>query len=112
MVKVRHVTDENFVTTLSEAGQDANVFVVFCSVLSGHSSLVSDMLEGLAEDNEDIIICKADAAQNVETIARLGVRTTPTVMAFRGSRLIGLRLGNQTQERLADFIAQSKALIS
>lgn len=61
---------------------------------------VQPALDAIARENPSVLVLSIDADDNPKSALRFGVRSLPTILAFRDGELAGRAVGNQRKERL------------
>jgi len=80
-----------------------SVIVVDCTATwCGPCKLVSPLIDRLSEEYSDRAkICKLDLDNNKELAKRLGVKSIPAVMFFKGGELVETLVGSKTYEQFS-----------
>jgi thioredoxin 1 len=67
--------------------------------------MIAPVLEELVQDVGDTaIIAKVNIDENPETPAMLGIRSIPTLMLFKGGKMVGTKVGVQSKATLVEWI--------
>lgn len=104
MPKTIELTDDTFSGVVVK---DQTTLVLFHAPWSGHAQLMLPIMESIAEETESAALCLAQAERCVSTVAKFGISTVPTLALFRKGRLLGVRIGLQSQEDVLAFLAES-----
>jgi len=90
---------------------DDSVIVVDCTATwCGPCKLVSPLIDRLSEEYGDQAkICKLDLDNNKELAKRLGVKSIPAVMFFKGGELVETLVGSKTYEQFSQELEKHLA---
>ncbi len=101
MAGVAEVTDQNFEKEIVQSQMPA--IVDFWAEWCGPCRAVAPIIKDLATRYEGkLIIAKVDVDANPGTAGRYGIRSIPTVLAFKGGQVVGQLVGARPR---ADFEA-------
>lgn len=88
---VRHIeTVEEFESFIKT---HPNAIVDFWATWCGPCKMTKPILEGLAQENEDLEIGFVDVDKTRELASKFNVRGVPTVLAFRNGEVIKTKVG-------------------
>lgn len=102
MSKVLHINDDQFETEVLKS--DKPVLVDFWATWCGPCKMIGPILEELAEEMDQIKICKIDIDQNSGYASKLGVMNIPTLLIYKDGQLVGKQIGALTKHDLKNFI--------
>lgn len=101
------LTAENFETTID--GNDI-VLVDFWAEWCGPCKMFGPIFESASETHSDITFGKVDTEDQQQLAASFGIRSIPTLMAFRENVLVFAQPGALPESSLEELIQQVKSL--
>ena len=97
------VTDTNFATDVLSSGEP--VVVDFWAEWCGPCKMIAPALEELSKEFDGKVkIVKLNIDENQQTAIRYGVRSIPTLIAFRGGREIARQSGAMSKAMIERWI--------
>jgi thioredoxin 1 len=86
------------------------VLIDFWAGWCGPCRMFAPTFEAVSEDNPDVVFAKVDTEAEQQLAGELGIRSIPTLMAFRDGILLYREAGALPKAALEDLVGQVKAL--
>ena len=102
-----NLTEETFEQTIDD---NDIVLVDFWAEWCGPCKTFGPIYEEASEQHDDVVFGKVDTESHQQLAASFGIRSIPTLMAFRDNVLIFNQAGALPGAALEDLIGQIKAL--
>ncbi len=90
-MSVIHVTSENYAREVLESGK--TVLLDFSAVWCGPCRMIAPYLEQIAEEREDIKVCKIDVDECPDLAAQYRVVSIPTLVVLRDGKPVTQSVG-------------------
>ena len=97
-----NITKESFDEFVMNIGKP--VLLDFWAPWCGPCMQLSPIVEGIAEDRDDIIIGKVNVDEEMELAQRFRVLSIPTLVVFRGGEVTAKAVGFRTREEILKLI--------
>ena len=97
-MSVLHITKENFEAEVLHS--DKPVLVDFFATWCGPCRMVGPVIEEIAEENDQIKVCKIDVDQEPELAIRYGVNSIPTLFVIDKGEVVSQSLGAKPKNQI------------
>lgn len=102
-----HVKDADFQKEVIQS--ELPVIVDFWATWCGPCRMIAPIVHELAEEyNGKLKVCKVDVDNNQQTAMQYGIRSIPTVLVFKGGKVVDTIIGavpkNQFVDRLKNHL--------
>lgn len=102
---ILHVTQENFDAEVLKSSLP--VLIDFWAVWCGPCKAIAPLVDQMAvEYNGKLKVCKLDVDKAGQIAATYGVRSIPTLLIFKGGKVVDQRVGALNRDKLKEFIAK------
>ena len=102
------VNDQNFAQEVEQASE--LTIVDFWATWCGPCKLIAPILDQVATERAgQVKVAKLDVDANVQTATRFNVRSIPTLLFFKGGKLVDQVVGAVPKSRIDERIAQLSA---
>lgn len=99
-----HINDDNFDDAI--AG-DTPIVVDFWAEWCGPCKQMAPHLDAVADEMSDTIrVAKINVDDNPMAASKYGVRGLPTLMLFKGGKMIQSQAGAMSKQRIAEWIKE------
>ncbi|WP_310627187.1 thioredoxin TrxA [Limnohabitans sp.] len=105
---IKHITDTSFEADVLQA--DKPVLVDYWAEWCGPCKMIAPILDDVATTYEGKLqIAKMNVDENRDIPSKLGIRSIPTLMVFKGGQLAATKVGAMSKAQLTAFIDQQLA---
>ncbi|HEX2859878.1 MAG TPA: thioredoxin [Alphaproteobacteria bacterium] len=102
MANVASVNDTDFDSEVLNS--KTPVVVDFWAEWCGPCKALSPLLENAAANAKGVKVVKMNIEENLETPTKFGIRSIPTLMAFKDGQLAGTMVGLRSQAELETWL--------
>lgn len=103
-MSVKILNKDNFNNEISGEIVLVDFFAKWC----GPCKMISPIVEELSNEINFVSFCKVDVDESSELSAMFGVFSIPTLLLFKGGKLVSKRVGFQSKEELTNWINENK----
>ena len=97
-MSVLHITTENFEAEVLQS--EKPVLLDFFATWCGPCRMVGPIIEEIAEENENIKVCKIDVDEEPELAKRFRIVSIPTLIAMKDGNVVNQALGAMPKEKI------------
>ena len=101
-MKALNIVKETFSKEVLQS--DRPVLVDFWASWCGPCRMVLPLVEEIAEEREDIKVCKINVDEQPDLTGRYNVMTIPTLMVFKGGKITAQVSGALPKEKILDLL--------
>ena len=101
-MKVLHINKDNFHKEVLNS--EKPVLLDFFASWCGPCRMVSPILDEIAEEREDIKVCKVDIDEQPELASRYRVMSVPTLMVMREGRIVEQSIGAKPKHQILAMV--------
>ena len=101
-MSVLHITKDTFEREV--LGADKPVLVDFWAPWCGPCRMVSPIIDEIAEEREDIKVCKINVDEEPDLANRFQVMSIPTLMVFKDGQLVKQSQGARPKPQILDML--------
>ena len=104
-MSVIKLTTENF--EVEAVKSEKPVFIDFYADWCGPCKMVSPIVDEIAEERDDVKICKVNVDDAPEVAAMFGVQSIPTLVVMKDGKVTGAKMGAMPKAQLVAFIDEA-----
>ena len=101
-MKVLHINKDNFHKEVMNS--DRPVLLDFFASWCGPCRMVGPILDEIAEEREDIKVCKVDIDEQPELASRFRVMSVPTLMVMKEGRIVEQSIGAKPKHQILAMV--------
>ena len=97
-MSILHVNQESFEKIIRESSKP--VLVDFWATWCGPCRMLAPVLEEVAEERQDITVCKVDVDEERELALEYGISSIPTLLVFKSGEVVRKSIGVISKEEM------------
>ena len=97
-----HITKETFEKEVLQS--EKTVLLDFFATWCGPCKMLAPILDEIAEEREDIKVCKVDVDQEPELAARYQVVSIPTLFVIEKGEIVNQSLGAKPKAKILEML--------
>ena len=101
-MKVLHINKDNFHKEVMNS--EKPVLLDFFASWCGPCRMVGPILDEIAEEREDIKVCKVDIDEQPELASRFRVMSVPTLMVMKEGRIVEQSIGARPKHQILAMV--------
>ena len=101
-MKVLHINKDNFHNEVLNS--EKPVLLDFFASWCGPCRMVGPILDEIAEEREDIKVCKVDIDEQPELASRYRVMSVPTLMVMREGKIVEQSIGARPKHQILAMV--------
>ena len=101
-MSVLHITNDNFQKEVLQS--DRPVLVDFWASWCGPCRMVSPILDEIAQEREDIKVCKINVDEQPELAERYQVMSIPTLMVVKNGAVVTQSAGARPKAKILEML--------
>ena len=96
------ITTENFESEVMQSEQV--VLLDFYATWCGPCRIVSPIIDEIAEENENVRVCKVDVDEQTELASRFQVYSIPTLVVMKDGKVLTQSTGAKSKAQILDML--------
>ena len=101
-MKVLHVNKDNFHNEVLNS--EKPVLLDFFASWCGPCRMVGPILDEIAEEREDIKVCKVDIDEQPELASRFRIMSVPTLMVLKDGNIVDQSIGARPKHQILAMV--------
>ena len=104
-MSVNHITAATFQKEVLESTKP--VLLDFWASWCGPCRMVSPILDEIAQEREDIKVCKVNVEEEPSLAKKFGIMSIPTLILFKDGQIVDKRIGYQPKNALEEMLKKA-----
>ena len=101
-MSVLHITKDTFEAEVLKS--DKPVLLDFFAVWCGPCKMIAPVLDEIAEEREDIKVCKINVDEEPELAAKYQVMSIPTLVVIKDGQVVNQSLGAKPKAQILNML--------
>ena len=101
-MSVVHINKENFNQVVLQS--DKTVLLDFWAPWCGPCQMVGPILEEVAQEREDVLVCKVNVDEEPELAAQFGVSSIPLLVVMEDGKIVNQAVGARPKAGILDLL--------
>ena len=101
-MSVIKLTNEDFEKTVFNS--DKPVLIDFFATWCGPCQMVSPLVDEIADERDDIMVCKVDVDEARELATRFNVMSIPTLIVMKNGEITATQVGALSKEGILELL--------
>ena len=101
-MKALHINKDNFHKEVLNS--DKSVLLDFFASWCGPCRMVAPILDEIAEEREDIKVCKVDIDEQPELASRFRIMSVPTLMVLKNGNIVDQSIGAKPKHQILAMV--------